>query len=242
MEKNKNILIIGGSKGIGRVVTDDFLKIGDNVVVISRTIVKSKFKNLKHFKCDTTDKNYFKSISVEIKKYFKNKIDSIICLVGDGSGERINFNDINKWNLDWDKNFNSSLYSISYFYKSLNDNSSVLLISSIAGMEFLGAPDSYSVAKSSIITLTKVISKHLGPKTRVNCISPGHIIYEESSWEKRVKKDPEIKKQIIEKLNPMKRFGTPKDISNAVIFLCSDKASYINGINLIIDGGQTLSF
>ena len=108
----------------------------------------------------------------------------------------------------------------------MTNNSSIILISSIAGIEYLGAPDSYSVAKSSIITFTKVLSKYLSPKTRVNCVSPGHIFFKGGSWEKKLKKNPRLKKQIIDNLNPMKRFGTPTDISSAVIFMF--KQSYIH--------------
>lgn len=238
MVKNRKILIIGGTGGIGKEITNDFLKLGDEVVVVSRGKIKSKLKKIKYFQCDTTDQQEYRKVANEIKNYFENKIDSIICLVGDGSGERINFNNIDRWKIDWDKNFNSSFFSVSYFFNSLTNNSSIILISSIAGIEYLGAPDSYSVAKSSIITFTKVLSKYLSPKTRVNCVSPGHIFFKGGSWEKKLKKNPRLKKQIIDNLNPMKRFGTPTDISSAVIFLCSNKATYINGINLVIDGGQ----
>ena len=100
MVKNRKILIIGGTGGIGKEITNDFLKLGDEVVVVSRGKIKSKLKKIKYFQCDTTDQEEYKKVANEIKNYFENKIDSIICLVGDGSGERINFNNIDRWKID----------------------------------------------------------------------------------------------------------------------------------------------
>ena len=116
----------------------------------------------------------------------------------------------------------------------------MLFISSIAGVEAIGAPINYSTAKSALIAFSKNLSKKLAGRVRVNTIAPGNINFPGSSWEEKIKADEKKVKEIINNV-PMKRFGTPKEIANSAVFLSSDKASFITGALLIIDGGQTVS-
>ena len=88
--------------------------------------------------------------------------------------------------------------------------------------------ESYSAAKGGISALTHALAVSLGGKVRVNSISPGWIDTDYTVYE-----GPDAVQQ------PAGRVGNPLDIANMVLFLCSDKAGFITGENICIDGGQT---
>ena len=113
----------------------------------------------------------------------------------------------------------------------------------IASMTALfGLPDvvAYSAAKAAIVGLTRSLAAELGPVgINVNAVAPGWI---ESDYMLRtLDANPERKRKILSR-TPLGRFGHPKDIGNAVTFLCSDHASFITGVVLPVDGGASIGF
>jgi len=116
---------------------------------------------------------------------------------------------------------------------------SILFISSIAGIESLGAPVDYSTAKTAVIAFAKNMARKLATRVRVNVIAPGNIYFKGGVWDKKIKSNPESVKKIIATTVPMNRFGTVKEIANAAVFICSSKSSFTTGSVLVIDGGQT---
>ena len=115
-----------------------------------------------------------------------------------------------------------------------------IYVSSIAGIEALGAPTDYSTAKTAVISLAKNLARKSAPDVRVNVLAPGNIFFENGSWDKKIKKDKKSVDEMISSEVPMKRFGTPEEVGDAAVFLCSDKAKFITGTTLVIDGGQTI--
>ena len=107
-------------------------------------------------------------------------------------------------------------------------------------MESIGAPVDYSTAKTAIIALAKNLSKKLSNDVRVNVLSPGNIWFSGGSWDEKIKLDSESVNSLIKSTVPMNRFGTPDEVSDAAVFLCSERASFITGSVLVIDGGQTV--
>ena len=118
-------------------------------------------------------------------------------------------------------------------------NGSLLFISSISGREAFGAPVDYSTAKTAVIAFSKNLARKLAGEVRVNTIAPGNIFFPEGSWDNKIKLDSKNVESIINAV-PMKRFGTPEEIADSAVFLCSDRASFITGSLLVIDGGQTV--
>jgi 3-oxoacyl-[acyl-carrier protein] reductase len=118
----------------------------------------------------------------------------------------------------------------------------MLFISSIAGIEAFGAPVDYSVAKTAVLSFAKNIARKLArDHVRVNCIAPGNIFFPGGSWDEKMKANPGQVNDIIKASVPMNRFGTPQEIADAALFLCSERASFITGAVLCIDGGQTVT-
>ena len=75
----------------------------------------------------------------------------------------------------------------------------------------------------------------------MNCVAPGNILFKGGSWENKIKKNKTHVLNMINKNVPLKRFGTPQEIANTVIFLASERSSFITGEVLVVDGGQVLN-
>jgi meso-butanediol dehydrogenase/(S,S)-butanediol dehydrogenase/diacetyl reductase len=114
----------------------------------------------------------------------------------------------------------------------------IVNIGSVNGLLALGNPG-YSAAKAGLLNFTRSLATEYGPKgIRANMVSPGTIRTESPSWQKRLARDP----QVFEKLArwyPVGRVGTPEDIAAAVAFVAADEAAFVNGANLVVDGGLT---
>jgi 3-oxoacyl-[acyl-carrier protein] reductase len=118
---------------------------------------------------------------------------------------------------------------------------SVLLISSIAGLGALGTPLTYGTAKAAMNHLTKELARIAGPSgVRVNAIAPGNIIFPGGSWEANATGPrAEAWARWIKREVPLNRYGKPEEIGSAAAFLLSDRASFMTGAVVPVDGGQT---
>jgi len=74
----------------------------------------------------------------------------------------------------------------------------------------------------------------------VNCLAPGNVHFLGGSWDVKIRADPQRVAALIESSVPMKRFGTPEEMADAALFLCSKRAAFITGACLVVDGGQTV--
>jgi len=81
----------------------------------------------------------------------------------------------------------------------------------------------------------------LAPEIRVNSVAPDSTAFPGGSWGRRLEEDPEGMRRFVEQNIPMGRFGTPEEIANAVVFLCSERASWVTGACVNVDGGQSRS-
>jgi 3-oxoacyl-[acyl-carrier protein] reductase len=118
---------------------------------------------------------------------------------------------------------------------------SVLLISSIAGLGALGTPLTYGTAKAAMNHLTKELARIAGPSgVRVNAIAPGNIIFPGGTWEANATGPrAEAWARWIKREVPLNRYGKPEEIGSAAAFLMSDRASFMTGAVVPVDGGQT---
>tara|TARA_B100000427_G_C15453044_1_gene570464 strand:- start:207 stop:944 length:738 start_codon:yes stop_codon:yes gene_type:complete len=240
--KGKIVLIVGGSKGIGLSIVKSFIKEGAITHVISRGDINFSNKNMFHYKADASDHESMKSIKEKISNNTKGKLDIVISNIGKGSGSK-NPIDIKDWNSSWSTNFITGLNTASVFENLLRENKGVLIfISSIAGIEEIGAPTVYSSAKAGLIAFSKSLSHKLAPEIRVNVVAPGNIWFEGGTWDIKQKEDPGAITDMLNQKVPLKRFGTTQEVADMVLFLSSSKASFITGGCFVIDGGQTINF
>jgi len=191
-------------------------------------------------KCDCTNIESLNSLKNRVKDKW-GSLDIIIVNVGDGRSVPDALPDDEQWQKTWNSNFESALQTARTFLPMLEKSKGCLLfISSIAGLEAFGAPTDYSTAKTAIIALAKNMARKLAPDVRVNVIAPGNVYFEGGSWDEKIKQDKKRVDEIIKSTVPMNRFATPQEIADSALFLCSDRASFITGTALVIDGGQTV--
>ena len=117
---------------------------------------------------------------------------------------------------------------------------SIVHIASIWGRE-AGGNTTYNAMKAAMISHAKAMAAELAPEIRVNSVAPGSTAFPGGSWGRKLEEDPEGMRSFIEQNIPMGRFARPEEIANAVVFLCSERASWVTGACLNVDGGQTRS-
>ena len=247
--KNKVALITGSSKGIGKAIANSLKEEDCKIILNGRTnstlkkTAKSMGENIDYFVADVTNKKSCIKLHDHILKKY-GKLDILVCNVGDGISISLG----NETEKDWEKMLGINLISttniIQTFKKLLTkSNGTITCISSIAGIETIDAPVAYATAKSALNTYVKQMSRPLAKeKIRINAVVPGNIMFENSVWDKKLKKNPKKVKNFIKNHVPLKRFGKPEEIGNIVSFLSSNKSSFITGSIFIVDGGQTRSF
>lgn len=117
----------------------------------------------------------------------------------------------------------------------------IVFISSIWGREAGGAP-AYNLAKAAEISLAKSLARELAPHNiRVNSVAPGSVLHPGGSWDRRRQSDPEGIARFVAAELPFGRFGRPEEIADVVVFLASERASWVSGACLNVDGCQSRS-
>ena len=117
----------------------------------------------------------------------------------------------------------------------------ILNIASIWGREWGGSAP-YNATKAAEIALAKSLSRELAQfNIRVNSIAPGSIWFAGGGWDQRLKADPEGMERFVKADIPFGRFGTVDEVADVVVFLCSDRARWITGTCINVDGGQSRS-
>ena len=252
--EGKKVLVTGSSRGIGFEIAKCFLKEGAKVCLVARGLDDLNLSqktlsrifgdhNVFGWQCDVSDQNNVIELRQKILSVW-GSLDSLVLNVGSGKSILEPIPENNNWSKVWKANFDSSIYlcreSVNHLLSS--KHSSIVFISSICGIEALGAPTDYSVAKSALISFSKNLARKVAPQIRVNVVAPGNIYFQGGTWDFKIRENESNVAKMIENEVPLKRFGKPEEVADAVTFLSSERASFITGATLIIDGGQTRSF
>jgi 3-oxoacyl-[acyl-carrier protein] reductase len=114
----------------------------------------------------------------------------------------------------------------------------ILHISSIAGLEAMGFPPAYCAAKAALVSHAKSLAMALAPEQiRVNAVAPGSIEFAGGIWDQVRQSNPELYGTVLKTI-PSGRMGTAEEVADVVAFLASDRASWITGACIVVDGGQ----
>lgn len=242
----KVVLVTGGSRGIGKAISEKFAKNGHIVIINynssqeeAREIKKNMDKlyyNSEIYKCDITKYEEVK----EMIEYILGKYKRIDVLINNaGISEFKLFTDISvaDWNNIMDTNLNGMFYCCKEVVGNMISNKSgkIINISSIWGIVGASCEVHYSVAKAGVIGLTKALAKELAPSNiNVNCIAPGMI---NTDMNKDLSDDE--MKDIIEEI-PLMKIGTPKDVAELAYFLSTEKSKFITGQTISTNGGSVV--
>ncbi|MBR1943086.1 SDR family oxidoreductase [bacterium] len=222
--ENKVVIVSGGSSGIGKCIAEQFVKENAKVIIIDKNDCNTKCDFF--FKGDLTEYETVVKFTEQVKEKY-GKIDFIINNAGLTKGGLLscdyeNFLYVQKLSLA------APFLLTKLLMNNFNKNASIVNISSTRAFQSQEDWESYAAAKGGIVALTHAMAVTLKGKARVNCISPGWIDNLNS----------ELSKEDILQ-HPANRVGEPNDIANMVLFLCSDKAKFITGENITIDGGMS---
>lgn len=244
--KGKTALITGSSKGIGKAIARSLHDEGCNIVLNSRNIdelnnVVKNFKNASCFAADVTNPESCANLVKHVLEKWSH-LDILVCNVGSGSSIPPGNENILEWKRVFDINFHSATNMVEAAKESLSKTQgTIVCISSIAGLEVLGAPITYSVSKAALNSYVKSISKPLAKQgIRINAIAPGNIFFEGSVWEKKLSENPDGVRKMLDEQVALHRFGRPEEIADFVTFLTS-RCTFATGEVFVLDGGQLRS-
>lgn len=218
--KDKVVIVTGGAQGIGKCIAEEFRKQGALVEVID------KQEGQGHFVGDLSNKYAIEEFTkLVIEKY--GKVDFIVnnalpLMKGIDECSYEEFEYALKVGVT------APFYMVKLLKDHLAEGASIVNISSSRDRMSQPQTESYTAAKGGIAALTHALAVSLAGKARVNSISPGWI-----DTDYKVYEGPDAYQQ------PAGRVGNPLDIANMVLFLCSEKAGFITGENICIDGGMT---
>lgn len=238
---SRNVIITGGSKGIGKACVETFLKLGDTVVFCDHDETMSAqcvsellpLGNLYYFPCDISDYQQVKDFFFKVSKVLSS-IDILVNNAGIQIVSDFESIEIEDWNRVIQTNLNGTFYCI-------KEGSKYMKSGTIINMSSLYADDvrlnkfSYDASKSAIKRMTEEFALALAPNIRVNAIEPG-AVYTPMNHEFS---NSEIEKKVLSRI-PLNRIAQASDIAKSVIYLCSEDASYITGVSLKVDGGRHL--
>ncbi|MBQ8619738.1 MAG: SDR family oxidoreductase [Clostridia bacterium] len=219
MFSGKVVAVTGGANGIGKCIAEEFGKLGASVYVID--IVPGD-----HFVGDLADK-------VTLERFAKHVLDQhghIDVLVNNALPKMVGIDDCSYEDFEYALavGVTAPFYLSKLFAPHFAPGGSIINISSSRDRMSQPQTESYTAAKGGIASLTHALAVSLAGRVRVNSISPGWIDTAYTIYD-----GPDAVQQ------PAGRVGNPQDIAQTVLFLCSDKAGFITGENICIDGGMT---
>ena len=219
MFQNKVVVITGGAAGIGKCIAEEFQKAGAIVCIIDKTPGD-------YYVGDISDKAVLEAFAADVIA----KHGAVDILVNNALPIMRGIDSCSYEDFQYALavGVTAPFYLCKLFAPHFRDDGCIINISSSRDRMSQPQTESYTAAKGGIAALTHALAVSLAGKIRVNSISPGWIDTAYTVYE-----GPDAYQQ------PVGRVGNPLDIANMVLFLCSEKAGFITGENICIDGGQT---
>jgi len=242
--EGKTILVTGASSGIGQATAIECSRMGATVIITGRNEVRLRQTfaqldgtNMEHklIVADLTTEDGLESIVAGV-----SSLDGVALCAGVPNTLPMQFSSRKKFDKIFEINFFSPVELLRLLYKKkiLVKGASAVLMASIGGLYRTTFGNGiYGASKSALNTVMKYCAREFGfaRQIRVNCVCPGMtetpLIHRGSITDAQLEED--------KKRNPLQRYGEPKDMAMAAVYLLSDAASYVNGLDLVVDGGAT---
>ncbi len=236
---DKVVIVTGGTKGIGKVIAESFLREKATVIICARNKPQETIKvgenSADFFDCDVRESSQIKSL-IDFCMSTYGRLDILVNNAGgappaDSSSASESFTrSVVDLNLIAPLTFAQTAREV----MAKNDEGGVIInIASVSGMRANPMGVAYGAAKAGLLNATETLAVEWGPEIRVVAITAGLILTEES---RTFYGDDESVSQIAETI-PMGRLGGPEDIANACLFVASNASQWITGTNVVIHGG-----
>ncbi|KAK0122426.1 hypothetical protein ONS95_010662 [Cadophora gregata] len=244
--KGKVVLVTGGTKGIGRAIVEGFLAEGAFVHFCSRTNadVEDAAKELATLALQSSGTISGATVDITQATQVKDWVMQVSASEGQIDAVVSNVSSLSVSNTpeDWNTAYNTDMLGtvslidacLPYLEKT---KGSIITISSVSGRDVdFTAPSPYGAFKAALIHYTAQLAHTLASKgIRANTVSPGNIYIEDGVWGDIEEGDPELFKNQLAK-NPMGRMGKASEVADVVVFLTSERASFVSGTNVVVDG------
>ena len=244
----KTAIVTGASRGIGLATAKSLSAEGCHVVLNARDS-KSLEAAANHLNGpattiagDVTEPGVAEKI-VATAHGINGRLDILVCNVGSGRsavpGEETD--------TDWAEMFDINLRATTIMVAASEDalsayGGAVTCISSICGLEALGAPIPYSAAKAALNAYVINAARPLGKRgIRINAVAPGNIMFDGSTWERKMATNADAVHDMLSREVPLARFGSAEEVADTVTFLSSPRSAFTTGSIVVVDGGQTRS-
>ena len=240
----KNIIVTGGAQGIGKVISKQLLKNGLSVSVfdfdkeaIQEFRMENILENLRFYQTDVSNEESVKN-SIAASLNDTGNISGLINNAAIQIDKPVTELSLTEWKSVIGTNLTGSFLCTKYAAELLKlSKGSIINISSTRAFQSEPNTEAYSASKGGILALTHSLAISLGPKIKVNCISPGWI--DVSGIKKKTKANQIELSDADHSQHPAGRVGKPEDIANMVLFLLYPENDFITGQNFTIDGGMT---
>jgi len=243
----KKAVVTGGGKGLGLAISAALIKAGAQVYITGRDEMALQQaagelgSNCSYAVFDLSALDTIPAFAARLEKDF-GSVDILV----NNAGINLKKDFLELTDEDFDRIIKTNQYAVFALTREIakqmvpRRTGSIVMISSMASQYGIPKVVAYSASKSAVEGMTRAMAVELSPLgIRVNCIAPGFIATEMSA--KALNNDKERMNKVLSR-TPMGKLGQPSDIGNAVVYLCSNEASYVTGVVLPVDGGNSIGF